>query len=142
MILWFTGQPGSGKTTLAHSVGHGWLVDGDDLRLLHNPGYDEAGRRQNIDRAQAIAGFLHGKHWLVTVALVSPYRDQREDFKTRFPVLEVFLHTDEIRGKEDYFVNEYQPPLTDFISIDTGKVNIEEAKSLIHRTLATTPSRA
>ena len=59
MILMITGQPASGKTTLAQALKDRGIVDaivdGDDLRELDNPGYDEAGRRQNIDRGHAIA---------------------------------------------------------------------------------------
>ena len=141
MIVWFTGQPGSGKTTLAKALNPEYLVDGDDLRLLDNPGYDELGRRRNIDRAQAIAAYCWNRGGLVAVSLVSPYRDQREDFKARFPVVEIYLHTSEIRGKENYFVDDYQPPLTNHIAINTGGMSVDEAIRIIHRTLATAPPR-
>ena len=143
MIVWFTGQPGSGKTTLAEAIKPVYHIDGDDLRLLHNPGYDELGRRRNIDRAQAIAAYCFARGGgLVVVSLVSPYRDQREDFKNLFPVVEVFLHTTEVRGKEEFFVDDYQPPRTNFIDIDTGDTTIDEATRIIYRTLATPTPRA
>jgi adenylylsulfate kinase len=89
MIIWLTGQPGSGKTVLA-----GWLrsisslnnrvevIDGDDIReIFQNKDYSETGRRRNIELAQNLALFLHKKKFNVIVSLVSPYRDQRESFK-------------------------------------------------------------
>lgn len=141
MIVWLTGQPGSGKTTLARQMiiegAVEYMVDGDDLRsLMPNPGYDEAGRRQNIDRAQAIAAYLDVLGDVV-VSLVAPYRDQREAFKSAQNVIEVYLHTTDIRGREHYFVEDYEPPQEHYVDIDTGAVSIEEAVRIIHRALAT-----
>ena len=49
MIFWFTGQPGSGKTTLGKALleklNDAFHIDGDDLRgLSANVDYSEQGR--------------------------------------------------------------------------------------------------
>ena len=126
MIYWLTGQPGAGKTTLAKylveyfpkdEVTH---VDGDDLRdIFKNKDYSITGRRLNIQRAQYIAQFMHSKGHNVIVSLVSPYRDQREAFKFSTSVVEIYVHTTEVRGREQNFAEEYEPPLENFIDIDT-----------------------
>jgi adenylylsulfate kinase-like enzyme len=126
MIYWFTGQPGAGKTTLAKhlvenfpkdSVIH---IDGDDLRdIFKNKDYSITGRRLNIQRAQDIAHFMHSKGYNVIVSLVSPYRDQREAFKFSTSVVEIYVHTTEDRGRNQFHVEEYEPPLENFIDIDT-----------------------
>ena len=135
MVLWFSGQPGSGKTTLTNKfiedkligfmkIPHWKIVhiDGDDLRdVLDNKDYSEKGRRKNIQFAIDMAKVMDDKGYLVLVSLVSPYRDMREKLKSNRNITEFYLHTTDIRGKEDYFVEDYEPPLHNFTDIDTNK---------------------
>ena len=126
MIYWLTGQPGAGKTTLAKYLTEYFPkdkvihVDGDDLRdVFKNKDYSITGRRLNIQRAQYVAQFMHSKGYTVIVSLVSPYRDQREEFKFNTSVTEIYVHTTEDRGRNHFHVEEYEPPLLNFIDIDT-----------------------
>jgi len=134
MILWFTGQPGSGKTTLCNEIkekilySHHYLkdkiihIDGDDLRdVLDNKDYSEKGRRKNIQFAINMAKVMDDKGYLVIISMVSPYRDQREKLKSNRNITEFYLHTTEIRGKEDYFVDNYEPPIQNYVNINTDK---------------------
>ena len=134
MIYWLTGQPGAGKTTLAialksalrkqgHPVVH---LDGEFLReLMGNKDLSEAGRIRNIKTAQQLAAKLHADGIVVVASFVSPYRNIREEFKRCGIVLEIYLHTTEIRGKESYFVANFEPPLEDFLDIDTTNVSVD-----------------
>ncbi len=132
MIYWFTGQPGSGKTVLADKVKniifpHAYRIDGDEMReLFSNKDYSEKGRRANIDAAQKIAHYLHNQGKDVIVSLVSPYKDQREEFKNNldWAIKEFYVYYDtdqETRGREHYHVKEYQPPQEKYVDIDTTK---------------------
>ena len=97
-------------------------IDGDDLReSIHNKDYSEEGRRENIKLAMNIARFMDDKGFIVIISLVAPYRDLREELKMERNVGEFYLHTTEIRGKEDYFVEDYEPPLHNFTDLDTNK---------------------
>jgi len=141
-IIWLTGQPGSGKTTLANlleqkiktqdSSKHVVIIDGDDLRdITTNKDYSKEGRKKNIKTAQKIAQFLFNKNFIVIVSLIAPYRDVRESFKSLVPVLEIFLHTKEKRGREHFFVKDYEPPQENFLDIDTGLKSEHESVSEI-----------
>jgi adenylylsulfate kinase len=68
-----------------------------------------------------MAKVMDDKGYLVLVSLVSPYRDMREKLKSNRNITEFYLHTTDIRGKEDYFVEDYEPPLHNFTDIDTNK---------------------
>jgi len=55
------------------------------------------------------------------VCLVSPYRDQRENFKQKMgeDIVELYIHTSEIRGRESFHVQGYEEPLENFIDVNT-----------------------
>lgn len=135
MIIWLTGQPGSGKTTICEEIlkirdYRVFHVDGDDLRdLFENKDYSETGRRKNIELAQQIAQYLHNQGKDVLVSLVSPYKDQRDRFKEKMGdnLVEVYIHTTEIRGREDFFVKEYEKPTERYLSINTTNESVEQS---------------
>ena len=134
MIIWLTGQPGSGKTTICKRILWDkpgvFHIDGDDLRdLFENKDYSETGRRKNIEVAQQIAHYLHKKGSDVVVSLVSPYKDQRDKFKEKMGdnLVEVYVYTSEVRGREDFFVNDYQQPTEKYLDLDTTNESIEES---------------
>ena len=139
MIYWFTGQPGSGKTVLADllkkkALPHAFRIDGDEMReLFANKDYSEKGRRANIDAAQKIAHYLHNQGKDVIVSLVSPYLDQREEFKYNldfWQVKEIYVHYDKEkgeRGRENYHVEDFGKPRGNFLNIDTSIDTPEES---------------
>lgn len=133
MVIWLTGQPGSGKTTIAQALknklGNVKLVDGDSIRqLFWNNDYTFKGRFYNVDIAQKIAHFLHNEGEIVIVSLVSPFINQREEFKQLLgdSVKEVYLKNTNLIRKE-YMVKNYQPPKEDYLHIDTDEYSVEES---------------
>ena len=134
--IWLTGQPGSGKTTLATLLlkelniedKKYFNIDGDDLRdLFQNKDYSRKGREANIRLGMSIAAYLINKNKIPIISLVSPYRFLREEFKAKYNVLEVYVVTSAIRGREDFFVQNYEKPLDNFITIDTTDQNEKES---------------
>jgi adenylylsulfate kinase len=109
-------------------------IDGDDLRdLFDNKDYSEVGRRKNIELAQQISEYLHNKGKHLFVSLVSPYKDQRDKFKSKMGnnLIEVYVHTSEIRGRESFFVQDYEPPTENYIDIDTTNISINDSANII-----------
>ena len=148
MIIWLTGQPGSGKTTLANellnSINEKKIIniDGDDLRLLNkNKDFSKEGRIKNISTAISIARFLASKNYICILSIVAPYKFLRDELKEEFSFLEVYLFTDEIRGREDYFADDYEEPTdSKTLRLDTGKLTIKESVNEIlnvYRQMAT-----
>lgn len=143
-IIWITGQPGAGKSTMGRALlddlkkdgVDAFLVDGDDLRALTaNADYSQAGREANIRRAQDIALYLSRQGRVAIVAVVAPFRWLREEFKERAEVREVYVHTTEIRGREHFHSDEYGAPESDFLDLDTTDITVEAGVAQI-RTFA------
>ena len=142
MIYWFTGQPSSGKTTLALLLKQhlqlekkNWRkdvfhVDGDHLREIYkNKDYSEQGIRTNIKNAQSLVEYLHICECDVVVSIVAPYKDLRDEFKERMGdnLIELYVHTTEERERDHYHVKDYQPPSENYIDIDTTLDSPEES---------------
>lgn len=130
MIYYLVGQPHAGKTTLSkllkeHLYPQNVIqIDGDDIRdIFQNKDYSEEGRRKNIQRAQDIAMFLNVKGFDVIISLVSPYKDLRDELKEKSNVIEIYIHTNNIRGRESFHVENYEKPTEDYIEINTTDIS-------------------
>jgi len=87
-VLWLTGLPASGKTTLAEGLhtalaqrGHPVeVLDGDQIRegLSNDLGFSPADRRRQAQRVAFVAKLLARNGVAVIVPLISPYRDVRD----------------------------------------------------------------
>jgi adenylylsulfate kinase-like enzyme len=141
-IYYLIGQPGSGKTTLAKAIMErryfsNWFhIDGDDIRKLYdNKDYTKEGRIKNIILSQQIAEYLHSKGENVLMSIVSPYKEQRELFKKKIgdKLNEVYVHTSEVRGKESFFVEDYEQPTENYIDVCTDDISIDECVEKIFK---------
>jgi adenylyl-sulfate kinase len=86
-VIWFTGLPSSGKTTLAFHLKERlerkglliYLLDGDQLRagLNSDLGFSERDRSENIRRAAEVAKLLADAGYIVLATFISPYEADR-----------------------------------------------------------------
>jgi hypothetical protein len=51
----------------------------------------------------------------------------RDQFKSENSVIEIYVHTTETRGRENFHVTDYNPPTENFVDIDTTNKKIEES---------------
>jgi bifunctional enzyme CysN/CysC len=106
LVLWLTGLPSAGKSTIADLVErklveHGrqtMLLDGDNLRQGINSdlGFDSASRSENVRRVGEIAKLMTDAGLIVIVALVSPFRADRRRAASLLPAgsfVEIFVDT-------------------------------------------------
>lgn len=144
MIYNFIGQSHAGKTTLAKHLKNVLeinytannldkkciLVDGDNLKeILNNKDFTEDGRRHSVNQCYNIAKFLDtDTPFDIIVSIVSPFLDLRERFKKEADVIEIYVHTTDIRGREKYHVPYFEAPMRNFIDVDT--TNIDELTTM------------
>jgi len=155
-VLWFTGLPCSGKTTVADTVaeklkGKGMKVerlDGDIVRksLTRDLGFSKEDRDKNIERVTFVAKLLSRNGVAVLPAFVSPYigaRDNARKETTNFIEVYVKCSVEEcekrdIKGmyqkarqgiiKEFTGVNDpYEEPPNPEIIVETDKETVEES---------------
>jgi adenylylsulfate kinase len=106
VLIWFTGLPSSGKSTLAFTIEHAliergrmaYVLDGDNIRhgLNKNLGFSAEDRAENIRRIGEV-GKLFADAGVVTLSsFVSPYtsdRDQVRELMGDSDFIEVFVDT-------------------------------------------------
>jgi adenylylsulfate kinase len=88
VVLWFTGLPSSGKSTLAHEVErllfekgcNSYVLDGDNIRhrLNKDLGFTPEDRKENIRRIGEVANLFADAGVIVLTAFISPYREDRD----------------------------------------------------------------
>ena len=88
IVLWYTGLPSSGKSTLAHaveekrySIGYrSFVLDGDNVRqkLCSDLGFSIQDRKENIRRIAQVANLFKEAGFIIMTAFISPFRDDRQ----------------------------------------------------------------
>ena len=165
-VLWFTGLSGAGKSTIAdltekklHTLGlHTHVLDGDNVRagLGRDLGFTDADRVENIRRISEVAGLFVEAGLIVLVAVISPFRSEREMARSvvdEQEFLEIFVDTPVSvcesrdpkglyrkarRGELSNFTgidSPYEPPEEPELRIDTTEVSAEEAADQVVRLL-------
>jgi adenylylsulfate kinase len=87
-VVWLTGIPGAGKTTIAEQLRETFreagrnveVMDGDEIRrgLSADLGFSKEDRSDHASRVQFVSKLLARNGVAVVVALISPYREFRQ----------------------------------------------------------------
>src|ERR1039457_2134966 len=100
--LWFTGMSGAGKSTISRLLelklrqfgARVEVLDGDVVRthLSKGLGFSKEDRDENIRRIGFVCELLARNGVIAIAAAISPYRDVRDEVRTRIPnFVEVFV---------------------------------------------------
>jgi len=137
-VVWLTGVPGSGKTTLAKALERQlferhiqvFVLDGENIRpgLSADLGVSGSDREENIRRVAEVAKLFADSGSVCIVSFTSPMRSERERARrimepidgARIPFLETYLS-----GSNDAS-SQYEPP-------EHPEVTIPEAATLDER---------
>lgn len=159
-VIWLTGLPSSGKTTVGRAVADRLrserrveLLDGDELRasIGGGLGFSREDREENVRRIGFVADLL-SKHGVTVVCpVISPFRSSREELRSRLGTrfVEVFVSTPvEVCSKRDVkglyakqrsgeithltgVDDPYETPLTPDLEIPTHEVALDDAVARI-----------
>lgn len=87
-VLWLTGLPSCGKSTLGHEVErrlfergcNSYVLDGDNIRhrLNKDLGFSPEDRKENIRRIGGVANLFADAGIIVLTAFISPYQEDRD----------------------------------------------------------------
>ena len=136
-VIWLTGLPASGKSTIAnlvekrlHALGHHtYVLDADPVRYGLNKDlrFTDADRVENIRRAAEVAALMVDAGLIVIVAFVSPFRAEREAARSLADegefceiFLDVPLHVAEARDPKGLFERARRGELTNVTGIDSA----------------------
>jgi adenylyl-sulfate kinase len=160
VVVWFTGLPGAGKSTLAQALApelraHGRrveILDGDAVRthLSKGLGFSREDRDTNIGRIAFVAHLLARNGVAVLVAAISPFRKARDEARALIgdfvevhvaPSLEECIRRDvkglyakAMAGEIPAFTgisDPYEEPLSPEVRVDTSVVSVVQGTTRI-----------
>lgn len=164
-VLWLTGLPAAGKTTLARSVAEALrargltrleVLDGDIIRtnLSQGLGFSKADRETNILRIGFVCRLLARNDVIVIVAAIAPYRELRERVRKEIGryvevyvkcPLEVLIQRDPkglyrraLAGSLSEFTGvsaPYEEPVQPEITVETDRESVEASTKRIVESL-------
>ncbi len=147
-VVWFTGLPGAGKTTLAIAVENTLRarglrfvqrLDGDVVRqdLTRDLGFSKQDRDENIRRVTFVAELLSKNGVATTCAFISPYRAARAEARRRcHNFIEVYvdcpLDTLIARDPKGLYRKALAGEITGFTGIDDPYEPPEHPEVVVH----------
>ncbi len=163
-VIWITGLPGSGKSTIATKLGSMLrqqglkieILDGDEVRRNLSPdlGFSKADRETHASRVVYVSKLLSRNGVAVIVALISPFRKFRESAREKIgSFVEVYtkcsveiciqrdpkgLYKKALAGEITDLTgvqDPYEEPSNPEILIDTEKLDVEESVRQITESL-------
>ncbi len=146
-VVWFTGLPASGKSTIAHAVYSQLLdrglavelLDGSEVRasLSRGLGFSREDREENVRRIGYVAKLLSRNGVIAICAAVSPYRATRDEVRrntTNF--IEVYVECPvavaEARDRDGMYARARRGEIEEFTGVNAPYEAPESPEVHIH----------
>jgi len=160
-VLWFTGLPGSGKSTLTRALEHRLFELGVQVTVIDNHlvrgglsadlGFSRTDRAENVRRGAEVSGLLARAGRLVLAGFISPYRTDRDTARRAVGenFHEIFLDADVAvcerrdsarqyeRAKAGLIAeftgvsSPYEKPLSPDLTLDTALLDVGQSIGLL-----------
>jgi len=147
-VIWFTGLPGSGKSTIANALDEvlnkrglkTYILDGDNVRMGLNKdlGFSPEDRKENIRRISETAKLFADSGIIVLTAFISPYKEDRQQAREIISDLdfsEVFVNTPleecERRDPKGLYKKARAGEIKDFTGVDAPYEEPENAQVIL-----------
>ena len=158
VLLWLTGLPSSGKSTIAYTVEHAlaarghlaYVLDGDNIRfgLNKNLGFSADDRAENIRRIGEVGKLFVDGGFLTLASFVSPYRADRDGVRAlvaKDDFVEIFVNTPielcEERDPKGLYKKARAGEIPNFTGVSDPYEEPEKPELIIETDIAT-PSEA
>lgn len=153
-VIWLTGLPCSGKTTIAKALRRRWtrcpiiLLDGDEVRqgLCADLGFTVRDRLKNLERVAHVAALLRAQGCAVLCSFVSPSAASRARVRAILgDLVEVFvdapleecirrdvkgMYAEALAGTRRKFTGigaPYEPPAAPDLLLDTATESVDQS---------------
>lgn len=126
MIIWVTGNSGTGKTTIGQILAAkfgGVFLDGDRMRetVSLGAGFSKEDREEHNLRVARLAGELERQGFVVIVAVIAPFESTRKKIDKMICPLWIWLYQEGLVYRDD---RPYEKPSNAICSLDTSKISI------------------
>ncbi len=158
VLLWLTGLPSSGKSTIAYTVEHAlvnrghlaYVLDGDNIRfgLNKNLGFSAEDRAENIRRIGEVGKLFVDGGYITLASFVSPYREDRDGVRALMAdgdFAEIFIDTPvelcEERDPKGLYKKARAGEIPNFTGI-SDPYEVPENAEMVIKTATGTPEEA
>jgi len=138
MVIWLTGNSGSGKTALANAFRAKWpqwiLLDGDVMRasISLGAGFTKEDREEHNLRVARLADVLDKQGHNIIIAVIAPYKSTRKKIEDIVNCEWVYMKRTMVH-RENY---PYEVPSdSEALTIDVDNMSIDEEVLRLERML-------